>query len=201
MICKRKLKGGLRIINFQKQNATLLIKFLDKFYNKKDIPWVHLVWFAHYQGKVPNEENLCGSFWWRDVCKQVDNFRGVAFVNHGTGETASFWHDSWNLAGSKQSMSQRFPKLFSYVLNDKASIAHVYQREDILDLFYTHLSMQAFQELLELQSLMQDNPLTSEKDRWQYCWGMLTRLKHSMIRSMLILGCIWFMLGCGNRHV
>jgi hypothetical protein len=115
----------LGIINFQKQNDALLIKFLDKFYNKRDIPWVHLVWFAYYQGKVPHEENLCGSFWWGDVCKQVDNFRGIAFVNPGIGETASFWHDSWNVSGSKQPMSQRFPRLFSYVMNDKASIAHV----------------------------------------------------------------------------
>jgi hypothetical protein len=62
-------------------------------------------------------------------------------------------------------MSQRFPRLFSYVLSDKASIAHVYQSEDILDLFFTPLSMLAFQELLELQSLMKDNPLTAEKGR------------------------------------
>jgi hypothetical protein len=54
LICKTKLKGGLGIINFQKQNAALLIKFLDKFYNKKDLPWVNLVWFAHYEGKVPH---------------------------------------------------------------------------------------------------------------------------------------------------
>jgi hypothetical protein len=83
MICKPKLKGGLGIVNFQKQNAALLIKYLDKFYNKKDLPWVDLLWFAHYQDKVPHEEKLCGSFWWRDVMKQVDNFRGVAAVIHG----------------------------------------------------------------------------------------------------------------------
>ncbi|XP_071681176.1 uncharacterized protein [Lolium perenne] len=40
MICKPKLKGGLGIVDFQKQNAALLIKFLDKFYNKQDLPWV-----------------------------------------------------------------------------------------------------------------------------------------------------------------
>jgi hypothetical protein len=195
------LKGGLGIINFQKQNAALLIKFLDKFYNKKDIPWAHLVRFAYYQGKVPHEENLCGSFWWRDVCKHVDNFRGVAYVNPGTGETASFWHDSWNVSGSKQPMSQRFPRLFSYVLNDKASIAHVYQMEDILSLFYRPLSTQAFQELLELQNLMQENPMSTERIGGNTVGGMFTRLRHSMIKSMLISRCLVFMLGCGNLHV
>jgi hypothetical protein len=35
--------GGLGIVDFQKQNAALLIKFLDKFYNKGDVPWVQLI--------------------------------------------------------------------------------------------------------------------------------------------------------------
>jgi hypothetical protein len=39
LVCKPKLKGGLGIVNFQKQNAALLIKFLDKFYNRKALPW------------------------------------------------------------------------------------------------------------------------------------------------------------------
>jgi hypothetical protein len=84
MICKPKLKGGLGIVNFQKQNVALLLKFLDKFYNKKDVPWVQLVWSDHYQGKIPHEEKLCGSFWWRDIMKQVDNFRGVSVITVGT---------------------------------------------------------------------------------------------------------------------
>jgi hypothetical protein len=74
MICKPKKSGGLGIVDFQKKNAALLIKFLDKFYNHQDIPWVKLVWHAHYASKVPHAENLCGSFWWRDVLKLVDNF-------------------------------------------------------------------------------------------------------------------------------
>src|SRR4051812_6888045 len=46
MIYKPKCSGGLGVVNFLKQNAALLIKFLDKFYNHKDVPWVHLVWHA-----------------------------------------------------------------------------------------------------------------------------------------------------------
>jgi hypothetical protein len=33
LVCTPKKCGGLGIVNFQKQNAALLIKFLDKFYN------------------------------------------------------------------------------------------------------------------------------------------------------------------------
>jgi hypothetical protein len=40
---KPKNKGGLGIINLKTQNKALLLKHLDKFYNKKDIPWVKLI--------------------------------------------------------------------------------------------------------------------------------------------------------------
>jgi hypothetical protein len=43
MVTKPKLKGGLNVINLNVQNDALLIKHLDKFYNKKDVPWVSLV--------------------------------------------------------------------------------------------------------------------------------------------------------------
>jgi hypothetical protein len=74
LIYNPKSCGGLGIVDFQKQNAALLIKFLDKFYNKVAIPWVKLSLSAYYQGKVAHAENMMGSFWWRDVLKQVDNF-------------------------------------------------------------------------------------------------------------------------------
>jgi hypothetical protein len=44
---KLKRKGGLGIINPKTQNSALLLKHLDKFYNK-EVPWVKLIWHAHY---------------------------------------------------------------------------------------------------------------------------------------------------------
>jgi hypothetical protein len=38
-----KTKGGLGVRDLYLQNEALLLKQLDKFYNKKDIPWVHLI--------------------------------------------------------------------------------------------------------------------------------------------------------------
>jgi hypothetical protein len=73
MLCKPKNKGGV-VVNFQKHNEDLLLKFLDKFYNKADTPWVKLIWRSYYQSSVPQAENLCGSFWWKDVCKHLDKY-------------------------------------------------------------------------------------------------------------------------------
>jgi hypothetical protein len=171
MIAKPKQNGGLGIVDFQKQNAALLIKFLDKFYNRKDVPWVNLVWFAHYDNKIPHAENLCGSFWWRDVLKLVDNFRGVAAVTLGMGDTFLFWEDNWMVNGSARPMKLRFPQLFSYVLNTQISARDVYMEEDLEDLFYRPLSQLAYQQFQEVVLLLQQNRISDKNDVWSYVWG------------------------------
>jgi hypothetical protein len=39
-----KSKGVLGVLNLRIQNVALLMKFVHKFYNRLDIPWVNLVW-------------------------------------------------------------------------------------------------------------------------------------------------------------
>jgi hypothetical protein len=69
--------------------------------------------------------------------------------------------------------------------------------EDILSLFYRPLSTQAFQELIELQNLMQENPVSTEKDRWQYCWGDVYSAKafydqiHAHIQVPSVYAWLW----------
>jgi hypothetical protein len=92
---KPKRKGGLRIINLRRQNKALLSKHLDKFYNKKDIPWVKLIWNTHYpNGEIPHATKDKGSFWWRDVLKLADLFIGIASCKVGDGTTVLFWSEN-----------------------------------------------------------------------------------------------------------
>jgi hypothetical protein len=51
MVCRPKKKGGLGIPNLKLQKGALLLKYLHKFYNKLDTPWVHLLWNTYYQGE------------------------------------------------------------------------------------------------------------------------------------------------------
>jgi hypothetical protein len=44
MLCKPKDKGGLGSDNFTKQNEALVLKHIDKLFNKADLPLVHLMW-------------------------------------------------------------------------------------------------------------------------------------------------------------
>ena len=43
MVCLPKSQGGLGVINLTTQNEALLLKNLHKFFNRLDIPWVHLI--------------------------------------------------------------------------------------------------------------------------------------------------------------
>jgi hypothetical protein len=90
--CTRpKRKGGLRVINPKSQNVALLLKRLDKFYNKREIPWVNLIWNTYYpNGEVPHATRARGSFWWKDVLKLCDAFRGIATCKVGGGDTVLF---------------------------------------------------------------------------------------------------------------
>lgn len=90
MVTKSKDKGGLGILDLKTQNEALLIKNLHKFFNKANILWVHLVWEKHYytNGRLPDHVKR-GSFWWRDVLKLFDKFKGMASVLASNGSTLS----------------------------------------------------------------------------------------------------------------
>jgi hypothetical protein len=49
LLCKPKAQGGLGVIDLQLQNQALLMKNLDKFFNRRNIPWVNLVWEKNYR--------------------------------------------------------------------------------------------------------------------------------------------------------
>jgi hypothetical protein len=86
------------------------------------------IWDAHYQGKNPHAENVCGSFWWKDVrmfLRRLDNFRGVAMVQHGRGDMFFFWSYNWDIQASSQPICRRFPRLFSFVIDENSSVAPI----------------------------------------------------------------------------
>ena len=55
MVTKSKEEGGLGVLDLKTQNEALLLKNFHKFYNRADIPWVHLIWEKYYSnGRLPN---------------------------------------------------------------------------------------------------------------------------------------------------
>ncbi|CAO2167262.1 unnamed protein product [Urochloa humidicola] len=166
---KPKRKGGLGIINLRSQNSALLLKHLDKFYNRKDIPWVNLIWNSHYaNGKIPHAIRDRGSFWWRDMLKLCDLFRGVASCIVGDGTTVLFWSDVWN----NHLLQEKFPRLYSFARNKTISVAQFITHNNVAQQFHLPLPEQAYQEYTALQELIQGiQIIEGEKDRWHYIWN------------------------------
>ena len=167
MVCKSRKEGGLGIINLEEHNRALLMKNLDKFFNRKDIPWVQMIWEKYYKdGKLPGRTRK-GSFWWRDNIKLLENFKQLACPNLKNGESILFWKDKWN----GQELQLALPELFSYAKNEQVSAKKVLSLNDPVNLFALPLSTQAFQQLQQLSSLLQELPHSQGPDEWKYTWG------------------------------
>ena len=93
MVTKSKEEGRLGVLDLKTQNEALLLKNFHKFYNRADIPWVHLIWEKYYSnGRLPNHVKK-GSFWWKDVLKLLDKFKSMASVSVTDGASCLLWND------------------------------------------------------------------------------------------------------------
>lgn len=68
------------------------MKHLDKFYNRADIPWVTLTWAKFYSNNQtpPQTRSPVDSFWWKDIMKLFDSFKGFAICSLQRGDTVLF---------------------------------------------------------------------------------------------------------------
>jgi hypothetical protein len=96
MVCIPKDEGNLGVIDLKKHNEALLLKNLDKFFNRKDILWVSLIWEKHYSnGKLPIHTKK-GSFCWRDLLKLLDCYKNLSKLQVMDGQSCMLWQDNWN---------------------------------------------------------------------------------------------------------
>ena len=156
-------------MDLEAQNEALLLKHLDKFYNRKEISWVDLIWNSHYQNNlVLHAENDKGSFWWRDLLHLCDKFRGIAKRTVGNGTSVLFWLDVWN----DQYLKDSLPRLFSFAKNQKISVAQFLSEENMDNNFYLPLSQQDNDEYQQLREIIHSLQVHDEqKDQWTYIWG------------------------------
>ena len=164
MICKPKQQGGLGVLNLREQNKALLIKHLFKFYNKVDVPWVKLIWEAHYHNNdVPHYNRSKGSFW----CKMYDLFREMTTCDIKSGCTNLLWDDIWN--GDIRKI--KYPELHSFTQKESISIKEAKELENIYNLFQLPLSIQAHQQFHLLSGELNNIRNSDDKDTWTFNWG------------------------------
>jgi hypothetical protein len=109
-VCLPKPEGGLGVLDLKTQNESLLMKHLHKFFNKRSIPWVQLVWDHYYsRNNLPSSDRpLRGSFWWEDILKLLESFKEMTRINIQSGSTCFLWLDLWN----QRIYHQSYPELF-----------------------------------------------------------------------------------------
>jgi predicted RNA-binding protein len=96
-----------------------------------------LIWNTYYaNGEVLHATNDKGSFWWKDILKLANIFRGVASYKVGDGTTMLFWSDIWN----DHLMQHQFPRLFSYAKNKNISVVQFLLNNSIETQFHLPLS-------------------------------------------------------------
>lgn len=118
------------------------MKQLHKFMNKEDLPWVQLLWENYYNNNKIAGARKVGSFWWRDILKLMDLYKGTTSVQIGNGSTVQFWDDSFNGAPFRL----QFPELFSFAKDEKILLLQVREHEHFADLINQPLSIQAYHQ-------------------------------------------------------
>lgn len=144
---------GLGIIDIKAHNTALLLKFLHKFYNKHDLPWVQLTWKHLYrnQNKAPHEYRPKGSFWWRSVIRLAGNFFMLAAYEANEGSTVTFCNDQWN----QRILKNSFPQLHSFSINNNITVKG-FLNSTTHQNFWLPLSLQASAQLTVLQGELND---------------------------------------------
>jgi hypothetical protein len=167
-VCRPKKHGGLWVLNLELQNKAPLMKQLHKFYSKAYVPWVHLVW-SLYGEEGTNAKPKRGSFWWKDICSLIDEYRSISHCNIGDGSTVLFWKDFW-LNG--ELLCDKYPRLFSYALNEDISVSSFASMHDAGSSFSLPLSVEAYHEYQEVSVLMNATTLDNElMDTRSFVWG------------------------------
>ena len=188
IICVPKDQGGLGVIDLEKQNKALIIKNLHKFFNKYNLPWVHLVWEKHYSNNKLPSHIVKGFFWWRDILKLLPKFKEIAKPIFNNGSTILFWYDPW----LDTPIVERYPEMFSFARNKHLSATKAVEASDLTTLVHLPLSEQAFSQLESLLEDIQSISPNDEQDKW-FTGGTTGSYSSNRIYRMLI--------GSNNGHI
>lgn len=199
LVCLPKFKGGLGIMNLTAFNDALLLKHLYKFFNRQNLPWVQLIWHSYYAGLVPHALGTRGSFWWRDIMKLEGKFRDFAKVILGDGGSVRFWEDDWGHGV----LASRFSRCYSFFKDRNLAVKNVVDSDNLLSLLHLPVSVQAFNELREVQGIIYATNLdASIPDAWRCAGGSSSfSSRNIMLPVLMVFNLIWSWVGFGRASV
>jgi hypothetical protein len=108
-----------------------------------------------------------GSFWWKDVCKLMPIYRGIASCSIKDGTSTLFWKDVW----LDQVNAEAFPRAFSFVKDEDVSVHQFLSASRLADSFHLPISPEAMEEVRSIQRKSSHIQLSDDHDIWSYPWG------------------------------
>jgi hypothetical protein len=121
---------------------------------------------------VPHASKACGSYWWKDLIKLMEQYRGIAKPDVKSGERVMFWSDEWEVDNSRIPLRDRFPRLFSFAKYDKILVRDMIQMHNRSEEFHLPLSSRAYDEFLLLQGWLDQISLQQKgSDTWSCARG------------------------------
>lgn len=183
-VCLPKDKGGLGILSLRDQNKALMMKNLSKFFNANDLPWVQLLWKAHYDdGSVPTLNQQKGSFWWRSCVSFLEDFKLLTTCKPGAGNSILLWKDKWN----GDTLQRQFPQLHSFSHDKNISVQKAKQLapDEIHTLFQLPLSMIASEQFDQLTGLLTDLVDNVDSDTWSFPWNNVKYSTSKVYQALL----------------
>jgi hypothetical protein len=99
---------------------------------------------------------LKSSFWWRDILKVLEQFKGLAMINISDGVSSLFWLDLWD----GHILQQIFPKLLSYSKNVNISVKNMKTLGSPVSHFHLPLSAEAYDQLVQVFFRIFSLPIT-----------------------------------------
>lgn len=112
-----------------------------------------------------------------------------------SGSSVLFWKDYWS---NGELLCEKFPRLYSFALDEDLSVAELAQVEDLSTCFAVPISVEAFHEWQQVSQLLMDTPLSENAvDRRTFVWGdkyTLSRYYNILFQRLpkdIALNAIW----------
>jgi hypothetical protein len=107
-------------------------------------------------------------------------FKDMTNCSIGDGKTVTLWHDTWNDDIDKFT----YPHLHSFALN-KDIFERALAEDSIYNLFQLPLSIEARNELHNLQEEINDIELSSQPESWDFTWSNATFSTKNSYRALI----------------
>uniref|UniRef100_A0A0A9GSE9 Reverse transcriptase zinc-binding domain-containing protein n=1 Tax=Arundo donax TaxID=35708 RepID=A0A0A9GSE9_ARUDO len=134
-----------------------------------DTPWVNLIWSTYYShGQIPHATQERGSFWWKEVLRFCDHYRGIVAPDAGDGTTILLWQDVWNGTYFRNEL----PRLYTFAKDQNISLSRFMQDSTVQANFHLPLSQIAMEEMQQLQVRISSVQAQQQRpNTWVFCWG------------------------------